>query len=34
MIEIFNASVETDKRYLLQEINLKINKGEFVYLIV
>lgn len=33
MIEIFNASVETDKRYLLQDINLKINKGEFVYLI-
>lgn len=33
MIEIFNASVETDNRFLLQDINLKINKGEFVYLI-
>jgi cell division transport system ATP-binding protein len=33
MIEIFNASVETDNRFLLQDINLKITKGEFVYLI-
>lgn len=33
MIEIFNASIETDKRFLLHDINLKINKGEFVYLI-
>jgi len=33
MIQFFNASVETDNRFLLQDINLKITKGEFVYLI-
>lgn len=33
MIEIFNASIEIDDKFLLQDISLKISKGEFVYLI-
>lgn len=33
MIEFFNVSVEIQNRLLLQQITLKINKGEFVYLI-
>lgn len=33
MIEIFNATVETDNKVLLKDINLKIGKGEFVYLV-
>lgn len=33
MIEIFNASVVARKRRLLSDIALKINKGEFVYLV-
>ena len=33
MIEIFNTSVSIDNKFLLQDVNLKINKGEFVYLI-
>lgn len=33
MIEFFNVSVQIQNRILLQQITLKINKGEFVYLI-
>lgn len=33
MIEIFNTTVSFDNKFLLQDINLKITKGEFVYLI-
>jgi cell division transport system ATP-binding protein len=33
MIEFFNVSMEKGNRYLLKNISLKINKGEFVYLI-
>jgi len=33
MIEIFNTTVSIDNKLLLQDINLKITKGEFVYLI-
>ena len=33
MIEFFNVSVTTQSRELLQQITLKIHKGEFVYLI-
>ncbi|GAB4365972.1 MAG: cell division ATP-binding protein FtsE [Calditrichia bacterium] len=33
MIEFFNASVELDNRHILKQINLKIHKGEFVYII-
>lgn len=33
MIEFFNVSVQIQNRLLLQQITLKINKGEFVYLI-
>jgi cell division transport system ATP-binding protein len=33
MIEFFNIGVEHQKRFLLKDICLKINKGEFVYLI-
>ncbi|OGB64145.1 MAG: cell division ATP-binding protein FtsE [Caldithrix sp. RBG_13_44_9] len=33
MIEFFNVAVETQKRILLEQITLKIHKGEFVYLI-
>lgn len=33
MIEFFNVAVETRKRILLEQITLKIHKGEFVYLI-
>lgn len=33
MIEFFNVSVQIQNRILLQQVTLKINKGEFVYLI-
>lgn len=33
MIEIFNASVQIENKYLLHNVSLKIQKGEFVYLI-
>jgi len=33
MIEFFNVSVKSKNRYILKQISLKINKGEFVYLI-
>ncbi len=33
MIEFFNVSVQIQNQILLQQITLKINKGEFVYLI-
>ena len=33
MIELYNVSVSLGKRQILDNISLKINKGEFVYLI-
>ncbi len=33
MIEFFNVSVKSKNRYIIKQINLKIQKGEFVYLI-
>lgn len=33
MIEFFNVSVKSKNRYILKQVSLKINKGEFVYLI-
>jgi len=33
MIEFFNVAVQTQNRLLLEQITLKIHKGEFVYLI-
>jgi len=33
MIEFFNVTVQTQNRILLEQITLKIHKGEFVYLI-
>ncbi len=33
MIEFFNVSVDSENRFILNRISLKINKGEFVYLI-
>ncbi|GAB4338513.1 MAG: ATP-binding cassette domain-containing protein [Calditrichia bacterium] len=33
MIEFFNVSIKSGNRYILKNINLKIHKGEFVYLI-
>lgn len=33
MIEFYNVSVKSDNRYLLNRVSLKINKGEFIYLI-
>jgi len=33
MIEFFNVSVKDGDRFILKRINLKIQKGEFVYLI-
>lgn len=33
MIEFFNASFENKERHIVRNINLKIQKGEFVYLI-
>lgn len=33
MIEFFNVSMKSKNRLILREINLKIRKGEFVYLI-
>jgi cell division transport system ATP-binding protein len=33
MIEFFNVAVQTQNRILLEQITLKIHKGEFVYLI-
>jgi len=33
MIEFFNVAVQTQNRLLLEQITLKIHKGEFIYLI-
>ena len=33
MIELFNVSIQLGKRQVLEQVSLKINKGEFVYLI-
>ena len=33
MIELFNISIQLGKRQVLEQVSLKINKGEFVYLI-
>ncbi len=33
MIELFNVSVQENKRLILNQVSLRINKGEFVYLI-
>lgn len=33
MIEFFNVSIKSGNRFILKNINLKIQKGEFVYLI-
>jgi cell division transport system ATP-binding protein len=33
MIEFFNVAVQTQNRILLEQITLKIHKGEFIYLI-
>ncbi|MEL6821168.1 MAG: ATP-binding cassette domain-containing protein, partial [Calditrichota bacterium] len=33
MVEIYNASVSLGKKPILDDVNLKIRKGDFLYLI-